>query len=170
MQWIKKGLLFCPDGKSTWNQRGYAHVVCADTSYEDKIRLYYSARDEKGRCQASFIDLDPDNLSNILYVHPEPILDLGAPGTFDDCGIMPTWFMQHGDEKWLYYIGWTVRNTIPYHNALGIASSTDGIHFTKNSRVLSSAPRLPNLTSTDPHVFLNMKENSKLGTLTVPIG
>ena len=123
MQWSKKGLLFCPDGKSTWNQKGYAHVVCADTSYEDKIRLYYSARDEKGRCQASFIDLAPDNISNIIYEHPEPILNLGAPGTFDDCGIMPTWFLQNGDEKWLYYIGWTVRNTIPYHNALGIASS-----------------------------------------------
>jgi hypothetical protein len=131
MQWIKKGLLFCPDGKSTWNQKGYAHVVCADTSYEDKLRLYYSARDKQGRCQASFIDLDSTNLSNILYVHPDPILDLGEPGTFDDCGIMPTWFMQNGAEKWLYYIGWTVRNTIPYHNALGLASSRDGIHFTK---------------------------------------
>lgn len=131
MQWIKKGLLFCPDGKSTWNQRGYAHVVCADTSYEDKIRLYYSARDNQGRCQASFIDLDPQDLSKVIYVHTEPILDLGVPGTFDDCGIMPTWFMQNGEEKWLYYIGWTVRNTIPYHNALGIATSIDGTNFTK---------------------------------------
>ncbi|CAM4276758.1 hypothetical protein AQBE111736_08990 [Aquirufa beregesia] len=131
MRWNKQGLLFCPDSQSEWNQKKYAHVVCADTNYSDRIRLYYSARDSKGRCQASFIDLDSNNLSNILYVHPEPILALGAPGTFDDCGIMPTWFLQNGEEKWLYYIGWTVRNTIPYHNALGLASSTDGIHYTK---------------------------------------
>jgi hypothetical protein len=131
MQWIKKGLIYCPDGKSSWNSKLYAHVVCADTNYSDKIRLYYSARDEKGRCQASFIDLNSDNLSEVLYVHPEPILSLGYPGTFDDCGIMPTWFLQNGNEKWLYYIGWTVRNTIPYHNSLGLAYSLDGENFQK---------------------------------------
>lgn len=131
MQWIKKGLIFRPDGKSNWNSKFYAHVVCADTSLENKVRLYYSARDEKGRCQASFIDLNPDNLSEVLYVHPTPILELGEAGTFDDCGIMPTWFLQNGSEKWLYYIGWTVRNTIPYHNSLGLAISTDGTEFTK---------------------------------------
>ena len=131
MEWIKKGLIFCPDGNEFWNKKGYAHVVCADNSDPDKLRLYYSARDEKGRCQASFIDLNPQNLSEVIYVHPTPILDLGQPGTFDDCGIMPTWFLQNGAEKWLYYIGWTVRNTIPYHNALGLATSNDGINFTK---------------------------------------
>jgi hypothetical protein len=131
MQWIKKGLIYCPDGKSHWNAKLYAHVVCADTSHTDKIRLYLSTRDEKGRCQATFIDLNPDDLSEVIYIHPEPILALGAPGTFDDCGIMPTWFLQNGTEKWLYYIGWTVRNTIPYHNSLGLATSLDGIHFEK---------------------------------------
>ncbi len=131
MKWTKKGLIYCPKGEQEWNANLYAHVVCADTNYEDKIRLYYSCRDSKGRCQASFIDLDANDLSKVIYEHPEPILTLGKPGTFDDCGIMPTWFLQHGEEKWLYYIGWTVRNTIPYHNSLGIASSLDGTNFSK---------------------------------------
>ncbi len=131
MNWQKLGLIFCPDGLSFWNKKKFAHVVCADQSDPSKLRLYYSARDENGRCQASFIDLNPSNLLDIIYIHPDPILDLGSPGSFDDCGIMPTWFMQNGKEKWLYYIGWTVRNTIPYHNALGLATSKDGIQFTK---------------------------------------
>ena len=146
MEWIKKGLIFCPDGNEFWNKKGYAHVVCADNSDPNKLRLYYSARDEKGRCQASFIDLNPRNLSEVIYVHPTPILDLGQPGTFDDCGIMPTWFLQNGAEKWLYYIGWTVRNTIPYHNALGLATSTDGINFTKKF-----AGPIISTTATEPH-------------------
>ncbi len=130
-QWIKQGLIFCPDGQSSWNSRQYAHVVCADNSDPNRFRLYYSARDELGRCQASFIDLNPDNLSEVIYVHNQPILEIGTPGTFDDCGIMPTWLLQNGEEKWLFYIGWTVRNTIPYHNSLGLAISLDGINFKK---------------------------------------
>jgi len=131
MNWTKKGLIYCPKGEQEWNANLYAHVVCADNSYEDRIRLYYSCRDSLGRCQASFIDLDSNDLSKVIYEHPEPILSLGKAGLFDDCGIMPTWFLQNGEEKWLYYIGWTVRNTIPYHNALGLAVSKDGIHFEK---------------------------------------
>jgi hypothetical protein len=131
MIWEKKGLIYKPEGKFGWDKT-HAHVVCADTGYADKVRIYYSARDEKGRCIASFLDLNPDNLSQVIYVHDKPILELGKPGTFDDCGIMPTWFLQHPNgEKWLYYIGWTVRNTIPYHNSVGIATSIDGTNFSK---------------------------------------
>jgi len=39
---------------------------------------------------------------------------------------MPTWTLDAGGLKYLYYIGWTVRNTIPYHNAIGLAISDDG--------------------------------------------
>jgi hypothetical protein len=131
MDWQKKGLIYVPDGNFGWNKT-HAHVVCADTGYPDKIRMYYSARDQKGRCMASFIDLDKHNPSKILYIHPEPILHLGSAGMFDDCGIMPTWLLKHPNgQLWLYYIGWTVRNTIPYHNAIGIATSNDGFNFNK---------------------------------------
>jgi hypothetical protein len=129
--WIKKGLIYKPNGEFGWNKT-HAHVVCADLLDNDTLRMYYSARDEKGRCHASFLDLDANDLSNVKYVHPNPILDLGKKGTFDDCGIMPTWLLNHPNgEIWLYYIGWTVRNTIPYHNSIGLATSRDGVNFSK---------------------------------------
>lgn len=130
MNWNKKGHIFVPDGSLDW-AKSYAHVVCTDTSNDDYIRVYYSARDAKGRCQASFLDLDANDYSKVLYVHQEPILELGVKGLFDDCGIMPTWLTEVDGKKWLYYIGWTVRNTIPYHNAIGLAISEDGINFKK---------------------------------------
>ena len=130
MTWNKKGLIYSPNGKHGWDKT-HAHVVCVDTSYKDFIRVYYSARDEKGRCQASFIDIDANDYSRVVYVHPETILPLGEKGTFDDCGIMPTWFLEHEGIKMLYYIGWTVRNTIPYHNSIGLAVSNDGVNFEK---------------------------------------
>jgi hypothetical protein len=129
--WVKKGLIYKPEGNFGWDKT-HAHVVCTDEVDQDTLRLYYSARDEKGRCQASFLDLDKNDLSIVKYLHPKTILELGKKGTFDDCGIMPTWLLNHPNgEKWLYYIGWTVRNTIPYHNSIGLATSVDGINFTK---------------------------------------
>ncbi len=38
----------------------------------------------------SFCDLDLNDLSNVLYIHDKPILELGDPGTFDQYGIMPS--------------------------------------------------------------------------------
>jgi predicted GH43/DUF377 family glycosyl hydrolase len=130
MAWVKKGLIYQPSNEFGWN-KSHAQLICADTSYETFIRVYYSTRDEQGRSTPLFMDLDKNNLSNIIYKHSEPILPLGNPGLFDDCGVMPTWIMNNNGEKWLYYIGWTVRNTIPYHNSIGLATSKDGIHFTK---------------------------------------
>lgn len=129
--WQKQGLVYTSEGEFEWN-KSHAHVVCTDTSFEDKVRVIYSARDGKGRCIASFVDVSKENLQEVLYVHPKPILPLGSLGMFDDCGIMPTWLLHHPNgERWLYYIGWTVRNTIPYHNSLGIAVSKDGENYTK---------------------------------------
>jgi hypothetical protein len=55
-----------------------------------------------------------------------PILALGKPGTFDDCGVMPSCIVNHKNLKYMYYIGWNVRSTIPFHNSVGLAISKDG--------------------------------------------
>jgi predicted GH43/DUF377 family glycosyl hydrolase len=130
MVWTKKGLVFVPNQALEWSKT-HAHVVCVDTEYENFIRVYYSARDAQGRCQASFVDLDSNDFSKVVYAHENKILELGVPGMFDDCGIMPTWLLNHEGEKRLYYIGWNVRNTIAYHNSIGLAVSKDGVNFKK---------------------------------------
>ncbi|MFB0944869.1 MAG: hypothetical protein QMB24_01715 [Spirosomataceae bacterium] len=143
--WNKKGLVYCPDGKNGWDQ-GYAHVVCNDDIYETGLRVIYSARNGNRPCIPSFVDVEPTDFTKVNYVHPEPILELGKIGTFDDCGIMPTWLLHHPNgEKWLYYIGWTIRNTIPYHNAIGLAISKDGVHYEKKftGPVISTIPTEP---------------------------
>jgi len=49
-----------------------------------------------------------------LYESPEPISDLGAPGSFDDSGVNPSCIVKNGDEKYLYYIGWQRCKRVPY--------------------------------------------------------
>ncbi len=126
MSWIKKGQLFVPNKKLDWSQ-SHAQVPVADYIEEKNIiRVYFSTRNAGGRSLPSFVELDADNPAKVLYINPKPLLELGALGTFDDCGVMPSWITTKGDEKYLYYIGWNVRNTIAYHNSVGLAISSDG--------------------------------------------
>lgn len=123
--WDKKGLIYNTNTLHEWNKT-HAQVPVVDVIGNNRLRIYYSSRSEKGISSCSFIEVDADNPGTILYEHAEPILPLGRLGTFDDCGIMPTCIVNVGDKKYLYYIGWTVRQTVPYHNAIGLAVSNDG--------------------------------------------
>src|SRR6266446_6971319 len=126
-EWIKRGLIYKPRAVHWWNQT-HASVPTVDTSNEEIWRIYFGTRDQDNHNRISYIDVEAGKPTNILYEHDRPVLDLGKLGTFDDCGVMPSWILNHGGKKYLYYVGWTVRNTIPYHNAIGLAISNDEGH------------------------------------------
>ena len=79
-------------------------------------------------------------------------MDLGPLGAFDDSGIMPTSILSIDDTtKFLYYIGWTTRGTVPYSNAIGLAISKDqGKSFQKYSEgpIIGVGPTEPFFTGT----------------------
>lgn len=130
MVWIKQGKIFVNEKNSYWNQT-HAQSPIIDSS-DDKIwRIYYNTRDLQCRTRPSYIDVEAGNPKNILYVHNEPILDLGSLGSFDDCGAMCSDIINRSDGKYLYYLGWNVRNTISYHLSIGVAHSLDGKKFKK---------------------------------------
>lgn len=126
MKWIKKGLIYKPEGNLSWS-KSHAQVPVPDYIEEENlVRVYFSTRDEQGRSLPGYVELDADDLTKVLKISQEPLMQLGKLGEFDDCGVMPSWLINVGTEKWMYYIGWNVRNTIPYHNAIGLAISKDG--------------------------------------------
>jgi hypothetical protein len=125
MKWIKKGVIFTPDCKFEW-MASHASLPVVDEARSGVLRVYYGARDGKGRSQTSYIEVDAAQPENVLYVHDQPILSLGRPGTFDDSGIMPSWIVNHQNKKYLYYMGWNVKVSVPYHVSIGLAVSEDG--------------------------------------------
>lgn len=126
MKWEKKGLIFKPSGEYDWSKT-HAQVPVADfIEAENIVRVYYSTRDKLGRSLPGMVELDADNLLDVRRISEKPLLNLGKIGEFDDSGVMPSWILNKGQEKWMYYIGWNVRNTIPYHNSVGLALSRDG--------------------------------------------
>lgn len=148
MPWIKKGVIFQTNGEYWWSQT-HTQIPTVDI-IGDKFRIYYSSRDEKNSSHVSYFDVSAENPSEVLYVHQEEILPLGDIGTFDDCGVMPSSVIEYQGEKRFYYIGWNVRNTVPYTLAIGLATvSKDGV-VEKNFKgpILDRGPLEPFLCAT----------------------
>ena len=112
--WIKKGLIF--------NDHHSQLPVC--DLLDDRIRIYYSTRVD-GKSAPMFIDVDKEDPSKIIGKSKEPLIDWGKPGSFDWSGVMPTEIISRHGQKWMYYIGWSRRLDVPYHNMLGLAISED---------------------------------------------
>ncbi|MDR1505336.1 MAG: hypothetical protein LBT43_23060 [Prevotella sp.] len=125
MNLIKKGYIFNTDGRYEWSS---SHA-CGPTVniVNDKVwRIYYSTRDGANHSRPSYLEVEAGNPEHILYVHNNFLFDLGKIGTFDDCGITISSICDVADKKYMYYLGWTVRNTVSYHNSMGLAISDDG--------------------------------------------
>lgn len=125
MKWIKKGVIFAPDRNFDW-MVSHASIPVVDEVRTGVLRIYFGTRDEKGRSHTSYLEVETAQPQRILYVHDQPLLALGRPGTFDDNGIMPAWIVNYEHNKYLYYIGWNPKVTVPYHLSIGLAISADG--------------------------------------------
>jgi sucrose-6-phosphate hydrolase SacC (GH32 family) len=132
MKWQKQGLILIPHNANSW-MKTHAQVP-TPFAHKDFIRVYFSSRPERTLSLTTFIDLDAENPSKILYINENPILELGKPGTFDEHGIMPSSAVEHEGKVYLYYSGWSRSSSVPYTNSTGLAVSEDwGKTFTKIS-------------------------------------
>ncbi|WP_018249183.1 glycoside hydrolase family protein [Orenia marismortui] len=125
MKWQKKGLIYKPSGDYFWNKT-HASLPTVYKLTENKLRIYFATRDVKNRSHISFIEVEANDPQNITYIHDKPVISHGKDGMFDDCGVMPSHVIDVNGEVWMYYLGWNVRNTIAYHNSIGLAISNDG--------------------------------------------
>lgn len=149
MQWLRKGRIFDPSDHPDW--AGTHAQVPTPLLYDDRVRIFYADRFSDGRSYTTYVDLERGNLSNVIYAHQKPILDFGAPGTFDDDGVMPSCALRRDGQVYLYYSGWNRGMTVPYRNSVGIAvSDDDGTTFRRlyEGPVLERCPTEPYIAVT----------------------
>lgn len=137
MEWIKKGHIFQPNGEFEWSKE-YAQIPRV-LLLKGKVRVFYATRyyDQENSpiSQTSFIDLDRNNLSNILYVHDKPSLELGGINSFSEYGIHPTMLVPQNNSIYFFYQGWQRGKEHPYRTEIGIATSKDeGLSFSKKGK------------------------------------
>lgn len=157
MEWIKKGKIFSVNNHFNW-MNSHAQIPTVIV-LKDRLRVYFSTRFIQNESKTTFLDLDIKDQKKILYIHDRPILENGKPGTFDEHGIMPSSVLHKDNKIYLYYSGWSQRNSVPYSNLTGLAISEDqGKTFKKigDGPILSTNIKEP-YSATSPFVFYENK-------------
>lgn len=164
MNWKKRGVIWQPKGDLWWAKR-YATCPTPILFGDNILRIYIQCRDEHGIGRIGFIDVDPDNPSRILKISNEPVLDIGAPGAFDDNGVFQTSVIKINDGRYfMYYVGFELCHQIRYRLLTGMAISEDNGHtFHK----VKSTPILERSTTEmhfrcGPFVWQTLNHNYKM--------
>jgi predicted GH43/DUF377 family glycosyl hydrolase len=153
MRWRKQGLVYCPSGERPWA----IHTAAVPTVLrinESELRIYVGSRDNTGVGRIGYVDVSAENPSQILRIAPEPVLDVGKPGMFDDNGVLPVSIVRDGGLIYLYYAGFQLGVKIDFFHLSGLAVSRDGgntftrirqtpvLERTENELFLRSAPHI----------------------------
>ena len=95
----------------------------------DTIKMWYAGvgADMKARiCYATSID----GINWVKY--NSPVLDIGGPGEWDRGWLDTPEILKDSNDYKLYFYGDTIQQIVPGSSAIGVAVSTDGIHWTKD--------------------------------------
>ena len=123
MQWEKLGLIYGPDGSSGWAR--HSALQPTPIVLEDRIRVFCGLRDDDGVSRAGYVDVERDDPRQVIGVSAQPVLDVGAPGAFDQHGVVPCAVVRAGEELRMYYAGYTRGDTVRFEAFCGLAISTD---------------------------------------------
>jgi hypothetical protein len=141
LKWRKLGRIFDPtEHKTSWMNH-YAQNPNV-LELDDRIRIYFTCRPERDKSgntvsMTTYADFQKKEPFALIEISSKPVMQLGGPGDFDQFGIMPGSIIKRFDrnEVWLYYVGWTRMDSVPYKWSNGLAISHDGgITFNRYSK------------------------------------
>lgn len=94
----------------------------------DVYRVFFSCRNAENVSSVGFVDFNLRDPQRPIRISENPVLSPGAPGTFDENGISIGCIVPRDGKYWLYYLGWNLLVSVPWHNSIGlaIADSPDG--------------------------------------------
>ena len=135
VHWEKYGIIIRPQKRLWWMQT-HAFVPFAEHIDGSYYKVYFSGRDQYNRSHIGYSIIDIENKGKVLEFSSEPVLTIGELGCFDDSGVTPSWLINSGGKKYLYFIGWNRRSTVRMGLITGLAISEDkGKTFQRLSRV-----------------------------------
>jgi len=124
MKWIKKGLIFEPPNGLEWMVT-HSAIPFAQKIRDDIFRVYFCGRDDKGRSQIGYFEIDLHRPIEVLSISEKPVIRIGSLGTFDDNGVTSSWVVSHNNRQYQYYTGWNLGITVPFYFYIGLAVSED---------------------------------------------
>jgi len=146
--WWRQGtILTVRPGHGWWKSHAQLPTVLP---LSDRLwRIYFAARDERNRGHIVAADVDPGDGMRVVAEHYEPLLELGAPGTFDHSGAGPACAVRVEGQVRLYYFGIALKSEVRATATIGLAVSDDGLRFRRafEGPVLGQGPLDPYLTT-----------------------
>ena len=144
--WRKLDLRFNVENVHAW-AKTHAMMPCVHRLDEDNFLIFFSPRDAHNQSRPASVKLNMQTMT-FSGLSPEPLLELGDLGAFDDSGIMPTSLVRQGELLYMYYNGWTLGKKIPFWSFNSVAVSKDnGATFAK----LSQSPLVLFRDDVDPY-------------------
>jgi hypothetical protein len=132
VKWQKKGLI-C--SHQTIDLPWYKKNTMVPVPYlidGNRLRIYITMCDSENIGRIGYVDVNPNNPSDIIGFSEEPCVDLGDDGCFDDNGVVTASILKDGEVVYLYYSGYQTCVKVPYMIFTGVAISHDnGNSFTK---------------------------------------
>lgn len=126
MLWKKLGIAYVPDG-SDWWARSHAMIPTPLRLDADTVRVFITCCDAGGVGRPCYVDLSAHDPRIVVGVSRQPLLDVGAPGTFDENGVLTCGILDLGAGKvHMYYAGFELGTKIRYRLLTGLATSEDG--------------------------------------------
>lgn len=147
MLWKKLGLIGDLQAMCPW-AHSHAAVPVPYLLNDEVVRIFITCMDEQGRGRPGFIDVSASDPKNVLAISKAPLLEFGAPGSFDDSGVMAVSIVNpYPEVLYMYYVGFEKCVNIRYRIFTGLAISHDnGLSFNRYSRS-------PVLDRTDTELF-----------------
>ena len=120
MEWTKLGRVFSATGQHIW-LASHTQLPTADILEGQILRIYFASRFPDNRSVIASVDVNPDDPLRILRLSVEPVLGPGPLGAFDDSGVLPSCAVNHGERKYLFYIGVNTSTTVSGRTSIGVA-------------------------------------------------
>lgn len=120
LAWQKQGKVLSPQ-PDTW-EGAYIAANGSALWHENRFWYWYQAGNREPRIGLA---RSPDGRT--WEREPQPVLPLGPRGSWDERGVADPYVIRADDAFYLYYLG----QDRARRQRLGVARSTDGIHWTK---------------------------------------
>jgi len=137
----------------SWKKLGHIYNPCDDANrphwrwnfaqgvntllLNEMVRVYFCCREKPNELgqtisRVCYADLDRADITRVVRVAENPVLDVGELGCFDEYGIYPFSVVARENKVYGYYGGITRCESVPFNAAIGGAVSLDsGDSFVK---------------------------------------
>jgi len=148
-KWEKLGSIFNVVSNNDW-MVSHAAVPTVEPLGGDRFRVYFGTRNSNNEASIGYFEIDINDPRRIENISTTPVLPPGELGTFDDSGVLPSWFIERDGRRYLYYTGWNLGVTVAFRNFIGLAVARGTSSFARFSR----AP-IADRDDYDPFFFTN---------------